>query len=231
MIIYGKQLFLHALEHHSEQIQEIFLNKEVQKPLFGRIVKLGLKINKVDNQKAQALCKGGNHQGFIAKMQDYKFAPFSEVKKRGFLLILCGLSDVGNIGALVRTAHALGAGGVVWIAKNEPSMGAVEGIIRASSAAAFEIPICVANDASSVVNELRQMGFKIYAAAAGGSELKGHSFTPQTALILGSEGEGIPQKIAASCDDIISVKMRQGWDSLNVSAAGAILLDRIINGQ
>ena len=71
----------------------------------------------MDNQKAQALAHGGNHQGFLAEVEEFEFKSIDEIKKQNFIAILYGLSDVGNIGAIVRTAHALGCGGVVVVAK------------------------------------------------------------------------------------------------------------------
>lgn len=228
MIVYGKQLFLHLLKHHKDKLEEIYLAKEVNKDIFHQIAKVGLKIQKVDNQKAQALARGGNHQGFLAKVKDYEFATLSEIKKADYLVILYGLSDVGNIGAIVRTAYALGAGGVVIVGKNENL--AIQGIIRSSSGAAYELPIALCSDGLGLINELRQIGFKIYAANAGGKSVKDFKFDPKSVIIMGSEGEGIPNKVLQKCDDILGVNMRKDWDSLNVSVAFGILFDRIING-
>ncbi|WP_086254366.1 23S rRNA (guanosine(2251)-2'-O)-methyltransferase RlmB [Campylobacter vicugnae] len=228
MIIYGKQLFLHLLKHHKDKLEEIYLAKEVQKDIFNQIAKVGLKIQKVDNQKAQALARGGNHQGFLAKVKDYEFATLNEIKKSNYLVILYGLSDVGNIGAIVRTAYALGAGGIVIVGKNENL--AMQGVVRASSGAAYELPIALCSDGLSLINELKQVGFKIYAANAGGKSAKEFKFESKIVLIMGSEGEGIPNKVLQKCDDILGVNMRKDWDSLNVSVAFGILFDRIVNG-
>lgn len=228
MIIYGKQLFLHLLKHHKDKLEEIYLAKEVQKDIFNQIAKVGLKIQKVDNQKAQALARGGNHQGFLAKVKDYEFATLNEIKKSDYLVILYGLSDVGNIGAITRTAYALGAGGIVIVGKNENL--AMQGVVRASSGAAYELPIALCSDGLSLINELKQVGFKIYAANAGGKSAKEFKFESKNALIMGSEGVGIPNKVLQKCDDILGVNMRKDWDSLNVSVAFGILFDRIVNG-
>lgn len=228
MIIYGKQLFLHLLKHHKDKLEEIYLAKEVQKDIFNQIAKVGLKIQKVDNQKAQALARGGNHQGFLAKVKDYEFATLNEIKKSDYLVILYGLSDVGNIGAITRTAYALGAGGIVIVGKNDNL--AMQGVVRASSGAAYELPIVLCSDGLSLINELKQVGFKIYAANAGGKSAKEFKFESKNALIMGSEGEGIPNKVLQKCDDILGINMRKDWDSLNVSVAFGILFDRIVNG-
>ncbi|PSM52181.1 rRNA methyltransferase, TrmH family, group 3 [Campylobacter blaseri] len=226
MIIYGKQLFLHILDRHKEKLETIYLAKECDKQTFRKIASSGVRIERVDNKKAQAMARGGNHQGFLAKVKDFEFASIDGLKNKNFLVILYGLSDVGNIGAITRTAYALGADGIV-IVSNSLS---IEGIIRASSGAAYEIPICTIKNGLDLINELKQVGFSIYGSAKGGKSVQEVKFSSKKALIMGSEGEGIPNKVLQKCDDCLGIKMNNDWDSLNVSAAFAIICDRIING-
>ena len=225
MIIYGKQLFLHIIKNYKKNVNTVYLAKECDKALFSQIVGVGAPIKRVDNQKAQALARGGNHQGFLAEVEEFEFKSIDEIKKQNFIAVLYGLSDVGNIGAIVRTAHALGCGGIVVVAKNL----AMEGILRASSAAAYEANIALVEDGLSLLNELKQVGFKIYATASGGKNAHEVKFNQKVALVMGSEGEGLHKKVLAKSDEIIGIKMKNDWDSLNVSAAFAILCDRIIN--
>lgn len=227
MIIYGKNLFLHLLKHRKEAFQEVYLAKECDKELFSKIRSLNVAIKKVDTMKAQALARGGNHQGFLALVDDFVFSDINEVKKEDFIVVLHSLSDVGNIGAITRTAYALGAKAVIIISKSVN----IEGIVRASSGAAFEIPICLYPDSMALVNELKQVGFSLYLAQSGGKNASEIDFKDKKiALIMGSEGEGVPKKFAAKCDHLVGIKMRNSWDSLNVSAAFAIICDRISNG-
>lgn len=226
MVIYGKQLFLHLIKNKSDKIVEIYLAKECEKPLFSQIARLNKKIIRVDNQKAQALAKGGNHQGFLAKVQDFEFASIETIKNGSFVVILYGLSDVGNIGAITRTAYAMGASGIVVVAKSL----AMEGVVRTSSGAAYEIPICLVSDGLSLLNELKQISFDILATNAGGKEIKGLNLGSKIALVMGSEGEGLPNKVLQKCTHEVGIKMKNNWDSLNVSAAFAIFCDRIMNG-
>lgn len=226
MIIYGKQLFLHILDAHKQNFKEIYLAKEIDKSLFAKISRLGVKILKIDNKKAQALAHGGNHQGFLAKVDEFEFCEIADLKEAKFLVILWNLSDMGNIGAIVRSAYALGADAICVVSKNLQ----IEGVIRASSGAAYEIKIARIDDGAGLINELTQIGFQIFAATMDGEDIKTAKIGAKTALILGSEGEGIPQKIVTKCDHSVSIKMKHGWDSLNVSAAFAIICDRMING-
>ena len=225
MIIYGKQLFLHILNKRPQILEEIYLSKECDKKLFSKICGTGKKIIRVDNQKAQSLARGGNHQGFLANVSEFEFSDIAELKKLNFIAILYGISDVGNIGAIARSAYALGCEGLVIVAKSIN----MQGVLRSSSGAAYEIPIAIFEDGLSLLNELKQFGFKIYATASNGKNAKEMKFAGKRALVMGSEGEGIPQKALAKCDECIGIKLKEGWDSLNVSAAFAIICDRMID--
>ena len=225
MIIYGKQLFLHILNKRPQILEEIYLSKECDKKLFSKICGTGKKIIRVDNQKAQSLARGGNHQGFLANVSEFEFSDIAELKKLNFITILYGISDVGNIGAIARSAYALGCEGLVIVAKSIN----MQGVLRSSSGAAYEIPIAIFEDGLSLLNELKQFGFKIYATASNGKNVKEMRFAGKRALVMGSEGEGIPQKALAKCDECIGIKLKEGWDSLNVSAAFAIICDRMID--
>lgn len=226
MIVFGKQLFLHIMKFHKDKIQEVYLSKEFPKDQFSKIAGLGKKIIKIDNKKAQALAKGGNHQGYFAKIEPIAYADFSSLKNSNFLLMLYGLSDVGNIGAICRSAYAFGVDGLIISGVKSVNL---EAILRTSSAAALELPICLMQDANSIINELRQIGFKAYATAANSKDVRQIQFGQKKLLILGSESLGIPAKIIQKCDESIGIRMAREFDSLNVSAAAAILCDRIAN--
>ncbi|WP_103583267.1 TrmH family RNA methyltransferase [Campylobacter concisus] len=225
MIIYGKQLFLHILNKRPQILEEIYLSKECDKKLFSKICGTGKKIIRLDNQKAQSLARGGNHQGFLANVSEFEFSDIAGLKKLNFIAILYGISDVGNIGAIARSAYALGCEGLVVVAKSIN----MQGVLRSSSGAAYEIPIAIFEDGLSLLNELKQFGFKIYATASNGKNVKEMKFAGKRALVMGSEGEGIPQKALVKCDECIGIKLKEGWDSLNVSAAFAIICDRMID--
>ena len=225
MIIYGKQLFLHILNKRPQILEEIYLSKECDKKLFSKICGTGKKIIRVDNQKAQSMAHGGNHQGFLASVREFEFSDISELKKLNVIAVLYGISDVGNIGAIARSAYALGCEGLVIVTKSVN----MQGVLRSSSGAAYEIPIAIFEDGLSLLNELKQCGFRLYATASNGKNIKEMKFAGKRALVMGSEGEGIPQKALAKCDECVGIKLKDGWDSLNVSAAFAIICDRMID--
>lgn len=228
MIIYGKQLFLHLLKHYPSKIETVFLSKKCDPKLFSQIAKVTSKICSIDERKAQAMCHGGNHQGFIAQIQDIELSDFNEIKKGSFLVILNEVTDVGNIGAIIRSAYAFGADGLIISGIKSLNL---EAIIRTSSAAAFELPIVLYPSTLDMMNELKQVGFSLYGADMGGVDVREVNFSSKRALIMGSEGSGLSQKIKDKLDKVVSIKMERAFDSLNVSAAAAVLCDRIANGS
>lgn len=224
MIIYGKQIVLYVLEKHPELIEEVFLSKEIDKKLFTKFARLDKKIHKVDNQKAQALAKGGNHQGFFLKLEQFDYTPIKEFKNMNFILVLDGLTDVGNIGAIARTAYSMGIEGV--IASNIKTINN-SGIVRTSSGALLDLPFTVHPRSVDLASELIDSGFTLIGATMDGIDLKKYGKiekTDKVALFLGSEGEGISPKVAKKLDLKVSIGMEHEFDSLNVSVAAGILI-------
>lgn len=224
MLIYGKQVFLYILEKHPNLIEEILLSKEVDKKLFSKITKLNKKVIKLDNKKAQALAKGGNHQGFFLKVKEFEFRPLEEIKKFNFLLILVGLTDIGNIGAIIRSAYALGVEGV--IISDIKSLN-LEGVARSSSGAMFDMPITLMPNVFDVLNELKQVDFTLFGATMDGVDVREIKCNSKRAILLGNEERGLSKKVLSKLDEKVTIVMQREFDSLNVSSAAAILIDRI----
>lgn len=224
MIIYGKQIVLYVLDNHPNLIEEVFLSKEIDKKLFSRFARLNKKIHKVDNQKAQALAKGGNHQGFFLKLEQFDYTPIKDLKKMNFILVLDGLTDVGNIGAIGRTAYSMGIEGM--IASNIKTINN-SGIVRTSAGALLDLPFTVHPRSADLASELIDAGFTLIGATMDGVDLKKYGKiekTDKVALFLGSEGEGISPKVAKKLDLKVSIGMEHEFDSLNVSVAAGILI-------
>jgi 23S rRNA (guanosine2251-2'-O)-methyltransferase len=226
MIVYGKQVVFYILEKHPKIIQQIFLTKELDKKLFKKFMDVGVKIIRPDEQKAQSLARGGNHQGFLLDIGDFYFEEINEIKKKDFLVVLDGLTDVGNIGAIVRTCYALGAGGLIICGIKNLDMAP---IVRTSSGTALDLPICFYQNSSDLANELKQVKFTLAGADSSGYDVKTveKSNGQKIALFMGSEGDGLSGKLVKKLDIKLSIKMENDFDSLNVSVAAGILIHSI----
>ncbi len=224
MIVYGKQIVFYILDKHPEIINEIFLTKEIDKKLFSKFTKLDKKIVRPDNMKAQALARGGNHQGFLLDIKQFNYLTLQQIKHQNFILVLDGLTDIGNIGAIVRTAYALGVGAIVVCGLKNLNSGA---IIRTSSGAMLDMPVALIHNSADIANELKQIGFKLFGANMNGTNINTLSLTSnddKVVLFLGSEDQGLSKKIIDKLDYKVSIPMANNFNSLNVSVAAGILI-------
>lgn len=223
MIIYGKQVCLHALEQHSEKIKTVYVAKKniLPQELFHKYHE---NIKFLEERWAQAMSKGGNHQGILVEMSEFEESALEDIKKNDFLVVLDGLTDVGNIGAIVRSAYALGADAVIATGVKQLNYAA---IARSSSGALLDMPLMIAPNILDTFNELQQLGFTFYGASMNGENIQGMTFKTKRVLVLGSEGKGLSKKVLSKVNHMISIEMKHAFDSLNVSAAAAILIHRM----
>jgi 23S rRNA (guanosine2251-2'-O)-methyltransferase len=223
MIIYGKQVSLYALEHKEEDIKTVYVAKKniLPQALFH---KYHDKITFLEEKWAQSMAKGGNHQGILVEIEPFKETAFSQIKKSEFIVILDGLTDVGNIGAIVRSSYALGVDAIIASGVRQLNFAA---ITRTSSGALLDMPFMVASNVLDNINELQQTGFTLYGASMDGENVQACTFSSKRVLVLGSEGKGISKKVSAKINTMVSIEMKHAFDSLNVSAAAAILIHRM----
>ncbi len=223
MIIYGKQVCLYALQQHPETVQTVYVSKKgiLPQELFHRFHS---KIKFLEEKWAQSMSKGGNHQGILLEIDALEQTPLSVVKQSDFVVVLDGLTDVGNIGAIVRSAYALGAEAVIATGVRQLNLPA---IVRSSSGALLDMPFVITHNILDVLHELGQIGFTSYGAAMEGRPVQEVLFDPKRLLVLGSEGKGISKKARMKLDELVSIEMMHAFNSLNVSAAAAILIHRM----
>lgn len=224
MIIYGKQPVYYVIDHHPEKISTLFLAKEIDKKEYSRLMRMNFAVERIPEKGAQAKSRSGNHQGFLAEVEEIRLRELKEVVNNDFVVVLSGLTDVGNIGAIIRSAYALGVGAVIVCGLKQLGL---EPILRSSSGALFDMPLVVQTNLFDVLNELKLAGFETYGAVMNGEDIRGVVPKGKRALILGNESEGIPARAEKRLDHRVSIAMANDFDSLNVSAAAAILMDRM----
>ena len=225
MIIYGKQVCLHALEEHESAIKTVYIAKKgiLPQKLFEHYKP---KIKFLEEKWAQSMSKGGNHQGILIEMEPFVQSDLTTLKKESFVLVLDTLTDTGNIGAIVRSAYALGVDGIIATGVKTLNFAS---IVRTSSGALLNMPFVIIPNILDVLNELKQVDFQVYGADMGGENIVDCQFSEKRVLLLGSEGAGISKRAKPKIDKMISIEMKHEFDSLNVSAAAAIIIHRMGN--
>jgi len=225
MIIYGKQVCLHALQEHESAIKTVYIAKRgiLPQKLFEAYKP---RVKFLEEKWAQQMSKGGNHQGILLEMEELKQSDLATLKQERFIVVLDMLTDAGNIGAIVRSAYALGADGIIATGVKTLNFSSM---VRTSSGALLNMPFVIIPNIGDVLNELRQVGFKTYGADTEGVDINTYQFLDKRVLVLGSEGEGLSKRAKSKIDKLISIEMKHEFDSLNVSAAAAILIHRMGN--
>ena len=176
------------------------------------------------------LAGAGTHQGVVAVTGEYRYAEVGEILAASeaagevaLLLLLDGITDPQNLGALVRSAEVLGAHGVVIPdAHAAPVTGAV---VKASAGASERMKIARVGNLLRTLDALRERGIRVWGAAAErGEPLAAADLRGPTALVVGGEGRGMREAVARRCDALVQIPQRGKVASLNASVAGAILL-------
>ena len=190
----------------------------------------GISVNECDRQRLDAMSVTGAHQGVIAVAAAHEYAELSDLLRRAEeageppLLIVCdGINDPHNLGAIIRTAGAAGAHGVV-IPKHR-SVGLTATVAKAAVGALEYVPVARVANVTNALKELKEAGVWIYGTSDRASAgLYETDLTGPAAIVIGSEGEGMSRLVSETCDFIISIPMRGEIASLNASNAAAVVL-------
>lgn len=190
----------------------------------------GAVVVECDRRKLDSMSETGVHQGVIAQAAAHEYVSVADLlevaRARGeqpFLLLCDGLTDPHNLGAVIRSAETAGAHGVI-IPKRR-SVGLTATAAKASAGAIEHIGVARVTNLAATIDELKGAGVWVFGADAGGDKnLYDADFAGATALVIGSEGSGLSRIVREKCDFIVSIPMKGRVNSLNASAAAAVLL-------
>ena len=224
MIIYGKQPVYYLIDKHPQKIKTVFTSKELDKKEYSRLMRMDFELKRIPENAAQSMSKSGNHQGFLAEVDELELHDLKDLHKAKFVLVLAGITDVGNMGAIIRSAYALGVDAVIISGIKQFS---ADNVVRTSAGAAYDMPLVHVHNLYDLMNELKLDGFTLYGATVDGTDIRDVKCEGKRALIMGNEAEGIPTRALNKLDKKVSISMENQFDSLNVSVASAILMDRM----
>ncbi len=174
-------------------------------------------------------CGSEGHQGVCADVSEYRYADAAELlaAEDPFIVALDEVTDPQNLGAVIRTAECAGATGVVIPERRSAE---VTGAVAKASAGAVEhLPVARVRNLADFLADAKQAGCWTYGAAAGArTRYDAPDYTGGVVLVLGAEGRGLRPRVAGACDELVSLPLLGRIDSLNVSAAGAVLMYAIL---
>jgi 23S rRNA (guanosine2251-2'-O)-methyltransferase len=237
--IIGRQPVLEALERGEAGIEKVMLQQGASGGQIGAIRSLaqerGAPVQYVPEARLRHEADGAAHQGVVAIAAPIRYrevdallseiAPtWDDVKATApVLLVVDRVTDPRNFGAILRSAVAAGADGVVVPAREMAPLNAAA--IKASAGTAPRIPIARTDDLPRLLTQLKERGYWVCGAAGeADTPYWGVDWDRPIAVVLGSEGEGLAPGVAEACDELVSIPMRGPAESLNVSVAAGLLL-------
>jgi 23S rRNA (guanosine2251-2'-O)-methyltransferase len=191
----------------------------------------------VPRAKLDRLSEGRNHQGVMAQIAAYRYAPVDELFRRAeekgeapFFILLDGIEDPHNLGAILRTADAAGAHGVI-IPKRR-AVGLTASVAKASAGAIEHVPVAKVSNLNQLADELKERG--LWLVGSDGSAEEDYTqvdYTMPVALVIGSEGQGMGRLLKEKCDFLVKLPMMGKVTSLNASVAAGILMYEVLRSR
>lgn len=163
------------------------------------------------------------HQGVVALGAAKTYSELEDIAAGGLVVVLDGVEDPHNLGAIIRTAHAAGAAGVVIPERRAASLTDV--VAKAAAGALEHLPVVRVTNINRSLEQLKERGYWIYGLDERGAEDYDHAaYSEPTALVLGAEGKGLHEQVRRHCDVLVRIPMAGKISSLNVSVAAGIVL-------
>jgi 23S rRNA (guanosine2251-2'-O)-methyltransferase len=227
MIIYGLNPVLEALRSHAERVHYVGVAREHGGKLQRAVAeakRAGVPVRQMTAEQIDRLAGRGVHNGVVADVSEGKYADFDDVIDRdstSFVLILDGITDPQNLGAILRVADGFGVDLVVI--PQHDSAGLTPAAVKASAGASEWVPVAQVTNLARALEALEKRGYWRYGAAMGGDAPPSIDFRGKVAIVLGSEGKGIRRNVLEHCDRVVTIPMKGHVESLNVAAAAAVL--------
>jgi 23S rRNA (guanosine2251-2'-O)-methyltransferase len=235
--VYGLNPVLEALKAHPQDVVRVLLERgrdgrrsHAGERAAEEAAKVGVRVEDAPHGELSRRSRSGVHQGVGAELAEFRYAELPDLIEAArahgdppFLLLLDGVTDPQNVGALARSAHALGAHGLVVPKDRVAGIGPAA--FKAAAGALEHCPLARVTNLSRAIDDLKQeQVWSVALAADGDRELSAIDLTSGVALVLGNEGKGIRPLVRKTCDHVVRIPMAGSIGSLNVAAAGAIAL-------
>lgn len=226
MNIYGKNAVRLALKNGKGT--HLYLTEE-RRDFKELAESRGIPYTELSAKELTKMANTANHQGVVLAGWEYRYGTLADMAKDASLIVLLdGVEDPRNLGAIIRTCDAAGAGGV--IIRNKRSVHITPEVVKASTGAIEHVRVASVVNLTSAIDYLKSQGFLIVGAERKEESIDycDFAYSFPLCLVLGSEGKGISRLVLKQCDELIAIPMVGTVNSLNVSVACGVLLYEII---
>lgn len=234
--IFGIRAVMEAIEAGKE-FDKIYIKKELQGELYGELMELirknGIVTHRVPVERINKITRK-NHQGVVAILSAVTYHRLENLVPQlyedgimPFIIVLDGITDVRNFGAIARTCECVGANAIVIPERGSVSVGG--DAIKTSAGALHHIPVCREKNIHSALRFLKETGYTIVAASEK-AELNytEADYTGPIAIVMGAEDIGVSQESLRQCDSLVAIPMFGNIGSLNVSVAAGIMMYEVV---
>jgi len=235
----GRNAVMEALNAEKTLHRLYVTNREVEgslRVIIARAKERGIPVMPISKDKLDEMSENGRHQGVIALCPAYEYtdldAVLHDLEASGqppFLVILDKIYDPHNLGAIIRTACAVGAHAVI-IPKRR-SAGITAAVVRASAGAVEHLPVCRVANIAQTLDRLKKRNIWAIGVEQGGDPIHSANLTGAIALVIGNEDEGISRLVSEKCDMIVTIPMVGAIGSLNASVAAAVAMYEVRRQQ
>ncbi len=230
-IIMGRNPVVEALKSGRE-INKLIIAKDTEgsiRKIIGEAKEKKIPIHYVDRISIERIAEGGLHQGIIAYVSPYAYCEVEDIIDRAaqkeedlFVILLDGIEDPHNFGAIIRSANAAGAHGIIIPKRRSASITST--VVKASAGAVEYTPVARVGSIVQTIEKLKGLGVWIGAVDAAGEVYYKANLKGKIALVIGNEGEGIGRLVGETCDFKVSIPMMGEITSLNASNAAAVVM-------
>ena len=235
-VLEGRNVVLEALRRDTP-IDRLFVQEGKPDGALSTVIREAKRqkvaIEFVRKSRLEQMSETGKHQGVIAFAAAQQYATVEDILQRAkekneppFVILLDGVTDPHNLGAIIRTANVCGAHGV--IIKKHGAAGLTATVAKASAGAIVHTPVAKVTNLSQTIDQLREEGLWFVCADMGGTTMYQLNLKGPIGLVIGNEGEGVGRLVKEKCDMVASIPMKGDIDSLNASVAAGVLAYEIV---
>lgn len=233
-VIIGRNSVNEAVRSGRE-IDKVLISRNASasiKPIISKCKEKGILVKEVDPKKLDYMCPDSSHQGIVAIIASHNYCEIEDILKyaeskneKPFIIICDEIEDPHNLGAIIRTAEACGAHGIIIPKRRSASLNST--VAKSACGALEYMNVARVSNLVNAINILKENGVWVYAADMDGNDWCKTDFEGGCALVIGSEGNGVGNLIKKNCDSIVSMPMLGNINSLNASVAAGILMYEI----
>lgn len=232
MLLYGRNPVLEALR--AGLVQDLLVARGVEESFIQELKAFDVRLKFAPRIELDQLAGTTDHQGVMAEVEDLQWASIDDILDRAeakgedlLVVLLDGITDPRNFGAIIRSAEVLGAHGVIVEERRSSPLNAT--VAKAAAGATSFLPVAQTKNLPRLIEQLKADGVWVYGAAGEAARpLRQLDYKRRLALVIGAEGEGMRRLVREKCDELVSIPVRGQIQSLNAAVAAGILIQHAV---